>query len=446
MNRISVLLLGLFSFATLDRLHADDLTISAERTIASGATVAQPRVALGGKAYFIVWQDGWPGINATADIRGLRLDAKTLEPLDKEPLRICTAPDAQEMPAVAYADGVFLVVWQDFRSGNRYDIRGILIDAQTGQPRGSEIVIASQPGNQVRPAVASDGKTFFVVWQQYGSRDGFAIRGVRLSPAGKILDATPHEYSASGTSPTVSVSGNKVLVGWSNRDRNRATTAAALVDAATGEKVKFLGTLNTCCGDDPKAAGDGLGNFTTVASRAGAPDPWGWGGPGAVVLSRVADDGTTPESKINYAYRLSNLCSRSVPNVIDAAVWKGSKTWDAGAVGGFPGTQDGLWPKGSPAVVHAGKDLVLFAWVKGDLGKDKLTVSHLNIWIRGMDAKTLALRVPDQKAAAALDVDETHPTLIEGPGGEVMLLYECVKTGADRRLAVRRISIAANAK
>ena len=446
MNSKSALLIGLVLNLPIGYVFADEVKIGAAKMIAAGPTLSQPRAAFGGETYLVVWQDGWPGVDATADIRGMRLNANTLEPIDKEPLRLCTAPDAQEAPAVAYADGVYCVVWQDFRSGKNYEVRGTLVDAKTGMVREKEIAIAVQAGNQVRPSVASDGKTFFVVWHETRGRDAFGIRGVRVSPTGEVLDKAPHDYAASGTSPSVSVSGGKVLVVWTNRDRNNAKTAAALVDPVSGQKAKDLGTINTCCGNAPVTAADGAGNFVAVASRASVPDPWGWGGPGAVVLSRVLADGSTPESKLNYAYRLSNLCSRSVPNVVDAAVWKGSKTWDAGAVGGFPGTQDGLWPTGSPAVVHAGKDLFLLAWVKGTLGKDKLTVSNLDVLVRGMDAKSLAVRIADQKAAAAVDADETHPVLVNGPKGEVLLLYERLNTGDARHIAARRITVDASAR
>ncbi|GIW85263.1 MAG: hypothetical protein KatS3mg107_0923 [Gemmataceae bacterium] len=440
MNRLGLLLPWIFLFPLSARV-ADEVSIGTEKIVASGVALGRPRAAFGAGVYLVVWQDGWSGLDAAADIKGMRLATHSLELLDQEPLLICGAAEAQELPAVAFAKGVFLVVWQDFRNGRHYQVRGRIVDAQTGQMRGKEIAVAVTSANQLRPAVASDGRSFFVVWQETRGRDTFGIRGIRLSPMGDLLDREAHEIAAMGTSPTVSTSLDKVLVAWTNQDRNRVTTSAALLDPVTGRKSKDLGVINSCCGNGLQSAGDGQGNFVTVASRASHPDPWGWGGPGAVVLSRVQADGSTPESKLDYAYRLSNLCSRSVPNVVDAAVWKGSKTWDAGAVGGFPGTQDGLWPTGSPAVASAGRNIFLFAWVKGSLGRDKLTVTNLDVWVRGMDAKTLAVRVTDQKAAAAVDADETHPVLVAGPEGEILLLYERLSTGAPRHIAARRIDV-----
>jgi len=191
--------------------QAGNLMIGAARVVSSGPSVAQPHAAFGDGVYLVVWQDGWTGVEATADIKGMRFKAGTLELLDKEPITICAAADAQEAPVVAFADGAFLVAWQDFRNGKDLDVRGLLIDAKTGRPRGDEIEIAVRPSSQSRPAVASDGKTFFVVWQE-ARGDVHGICGTRVA-AGKVLDTKPHNYADAGSSPAVAVSAGKILVG-----------------------------------------------------------------------------------------------------------------------------------------------------------------------------------------------------------------------------------------
>ncbi len=58
-----------------------------------------------------------------------------------------------------------------------------------------------------------------------------------------------------------------------------------------------------------------------------------------------------------------------------------------------------------------------------------------------MDAKSLALRIPDQRCAQDAGTDETQPHLITGRAGEVLLSY-MVKTGEGSRLVMRRMTIA----
>ena len=81
-------------------VRAVEPTVGEEVTVVKGAAVAAPRAVFAGGAYLVVWQDGWPGANATADIVGVRLTPKTLAPAG-EPFKICAAPEAQFAPAIA---------------------------------------------------------------------------------------------------------------------------------------------------------------------------------------------------------------------------------------------------------------------------------------------------------------------------------------------------------
>jgi hypothetical protein len=426
-----------------------EVQIADEKTVAESAELARPRAAFGGDVYLIVWQDGWSGVDATADIKGVRLMAGTLEPLDKEPIAICKAPEAQDSPSVAYCPstgsgtyGVFLVAWQDFRNGKDLDIRAALVDAKTGQVRGGEIELAVKPGNQALPAVAADGKTFLVAWQEVRGRDTYAVVAARVSTDGKVLDATPITVAELGCAPAAGGSGGKFLVTWTPDGQS---TSGALVDAASGKVTltiaKKPGGLNSRCPNATAIASDGAGNFMTVMARESYPNPWGWPGPGAVLCSRVNANGSAPEADLDYAWYMNNICSRKVPNVVDTATWGKGDTWQAGAPGGFKGTADGLWPNGFPGVAYDGKGSYLFVWVKGKITPDRLNLTNFDVWLRGMDAKTLAVTVPDRKAAADESVNEMRPVLVAGPAGELLLVYERIKPGEKRRIAVRKIGL-----
>jgi hypothetical protein len=57
-----------------------------------------------------------------------------------------------------------------------------------------------------------------------------------------------------------------------------------------------------------------------------------------------------------------------------------------------------------------------------------------------MDDRSLEVRFADRRAAGEPAADETRPVLVPGPGGEILLLYERLKAGEDRRLAARLIA------
>ena len=48
------------------------------RTVAEAPALAGARVAFGDGMYLAVWQDGWAGVNSTADIKGVRLRPGTV--------------------------------------------------------------------------------------------------------------------------------------------------------------------------------------------------------------------------------------------------------------------------------------------------------------------------------------------------------------------------------
>lgn len=149
-----------------------------------------PAVAYAKGVYLVVWQEGhygW-GFPANTDIMGIRLsnDGKVL---DRESFLISGNPDFQEMPAIATNGDIFFVVWQDLKNGKDYDIYGarITVDSRVLDPEG--IAVAKANGNQCRPSVSFDGENFIVVWMD--NRDfiqSYHIRAARVTTQGVVLD------------------------------------------------------------------------------------------------------------------------------------------------------------------------------------------------------------------------------------------------------------------
>ncbi|NVJ06102.1 hypothetical protein HUW63_12770 [Myxococcus sp. AM001] len=82
-------------------------------------------------------------------------------------------------PAVAYGGGKYFAVWTDVRTGGIYGTR-VKPDGTVLDEEGIRINIGDETG--VRPAIAFNGKYFFVVWE---SRDG--VDGVRVKPDGTVV-------------------------------------------------------------------------------------------------------------------------------------------------------------------------------------------------------------------------------------------------------------------
>jgi hypothetical protein len=178
-------------------------------TTASGVQY-QPAVAFDGSSYLVSWTD------FTADgthIFGARV-SRAGRVLDPAGLQISPAIGAQFDSAVAFAGGKFFVVWQDHRSGSA-EIFGARVSRRGSVLDDAGIRISPTGGNQ--PAVASDGGNYLVVWTQVAADT--RVLGARVSHAGKVVDPTGLPISTGPTfqsGPAVAFDGRTFLVVWND--------------------------------------------------------------------------------------------------------------------------------------------------------------------------------------------------------------------------------------
>jgi hypothetical protein len=131
-------------------------------------------VAFNGTNYFVTWSQG-PFDNT--DIYGTRVDTAGVA-LDPSGIPVTTAPGRQEDPQAA-ANGPFLIVWTDNRSGQQ-DVYGARISAAGQRRDGDGFAIATGPERQQRTEVtAGPADDFGVVSDElvpeapYGSQQVF---------------------------------------------------------------------------------------------------------------------------------------------------------------------------------------------------------------------------------------------------------------------------------
>lgn len=173
-----------------------------------------PAVANGGSDYLVAWQDDRGG--AGYDIYGARVSGGGAVQ-DAAGIALSTAVNVQSSPAVAWNGTSFLAVWQDLRSGTTADISGARVTVAGTVQDAAGIALSTLANGELRPAAASDGTDYLVVWQE--SRDGIErdIYGVRVSGAGVVLDAAGFAISTAAnvqSSPAVAWTGTSYLVAW----------------------------------------------------------------------------------------------------------------------------------------------------------------------------------------------------------------------------------------
>jgi large repetitive protein len=174
-----------------------------------------PAIAFDGVNFLVVWEDKRSG--SYTDICGARVtpDGTVLDPSG---FVVSLAAYDQKYPVLGFDGTNFLVVWQDFRRGYAFDIYGTRVtpDGTVLDPAG--FIVSNDPNEQLRPAIGFDSTNFLVVWQD--NRNNAAendIYGARVTPQGKVLDLEGLVISqAPGTqgSPAIAFDGASFFVAW----------------------------------------------------------------------------------------------------------------------------------------------------------------------------------------------------------------------------------------
>src|SRR6266545_1234335 len=170
-------------------------------------------LAFDGTNYLVAWQDGRSG---AGDIYGARVSPAGAV-LDPDGIAISTAAGDQEWPALAFDGTNYLVAWQDGRSGAGEDIYGARVSPAGAVLDPGGIAISTAPGVQQYPALAFDGTSYFVAWQDGRSGAGDDIYGARVSPAGAVLDPGGIAISTAADDqgvPALAFEGTNYLVAW----------------------------------------------------------------------------------------------------------------------------------------------------------------------------------------------------------------------------------------
>lgn len=162
--------------------------------LAEGRDAYEPAAAFGQDVFLVAFKSGHlapgdlrQGLEYAGDIVACRVNLSA-EVLDAKPLVICSAPDLQERPRIAFGGGVFLIVWQDLRNEKDWDVYAARLTPEGKLLDPNGFVVSGGPHNQALPDVAWDGKAFQVVWQDYRCGDRYEIYGARVSPQGEVLE------------------------------------------------------------------------------------------------------------------------------------------------------------------------------------------------------------------------------------------------------------------
>lgn len=121
--------------------------------------------------YLVVWAGDSPS-GRGSDLLGIRL-APDGTLLDPEPFVIASHQAELSSPAVAYADGLYLVVWTDWQVDGDICASRVLPSGIVLDPDG--FTVCADIGVQRHPAVAAGHGRFVVVWSGVGADSSYDI-------------------------------------------------------------------------------------------------------------------------------------------------------------------------------------------------------------------------------------------------------------------------------
>ena len=377
---------------------------------------ATPDAAWGDGLYLAVWREGWHGKGGRARIHAARLspDGKVLDPGGIE-IAPCNE-GVQERPRVAFGGGVFLVVWQDLRNGKDYDVLAARVSREGKVLDAEPLTVAAAPRTQALPAVASDGNGFLVAWQGL-SGDETAYRGFAapVSADGKVAAAVE---TGATPQPMLAWGGNGYLAAYGGQ------TVFSVMLSPQGQPLNPAKWGNPAIRSTKEAAFSVSavpGKGWLVVGHRSPPDPWGWGGPGAMRAAFINSDGT-----------LGNQDALKEP----AGNWARLPGWlDLGK----EKTTGATWPWGPSASAWGGRHS-LVVWQRHHLGGEKMT--------RFENCDVIAARVdgfasldPAGVPVAASAADELRPALASDGRGRLLCVYEKREEDAAPRVAARMLTV-----
>ncbi|MEW6382130.1 MAG: hypothetical protein AB1611_21350 [bacterium] len=230
-----------------------------EHVLVSGGNLDQihPQAAYSGQGTMLVV---WENLNnGTSDIYGLIQTNNQQQ--QATPFPICTAQGDQRSPAVAWNGNSYLVIWEDTRNGNadiygtRINSTGSVLDSPASQ--GGGVPICTVGNDQILPALAWNGQdqNYLVIWQDYRTTPA-KIYGMRLTANMQLLDGTAANgglliAAGGGTNPHLAFNGTGYLVVWEYQTSESSCDIYGCRISPSGQ-VTGSPAIPICIGEDLK--------------------------------------------------------------------------------------------------------------------------------------------------------------------------------------------------
>lgn len=200
-----------------------------------GAYQTSPVSASNGSVFLVVWTE----FLADSRIMAARVRASDGLVLDPQGLFIATFESYQTAPMVASDGKGFLIVWEDLRGATGSDVIAARVSTtDAAAPTVQVAALVSADGDQMFPAVASNGDGYFVAWEDVVGGASANIKGGHLdaADAGAVL-APPGGFTVQNGGfpkfrPVTASNGRDYLLAWEDARNGDLDVYATRVDSS----------------------------------------------------------------------------------------------------------------------------------------------------------------------------------------------------------------------
>ena len=235
----------------------------------------EPAVASDGNGWAVTWHDFEPS-TGLASVKGVVVSPQGSLGQEQVLGSSTSGFYAPRDARLAWTQDRYLVAWNHFgASGEQRNLYGRFFDHQLS-PLGPEFEITGGVGNQVDPAVTSNGSQFFVAWGAYYRASPILLDGTVVVPDGVPFAAGTPAY---GWTPSVAWDGSSYLVSWVGASQTGYSIHAARIDTGGELLSGYPATVQSglpYAWDCVSIGGNGLGMLAWTDTRLGDwNDVWG---------------------------------------------------------------------------------------------------------------------------------------------------------------------------
>ncbi len=208
--------------AVLDPIVSPEIDLQDAAEDAAAGPQQMPDIAWNGEVYLVAWHDEGNSVSGdyVNDLYGTRV-TEDGEVLDVNGIAIAVA-GAANRPSVASDGKDFFVTWSVQLTAVENDVYGTIVEADGTVANPDGVAIANTTTEEAMPSVASNGKDYLVVWEEYPSPNMNGLRdlyGMIVAGDGTVPDGGRFAIvTATGLqgSPSVASDGDGFLVAWSD--------------------------------------------------------------------------------------------------------------------------------------------------------------------------------------------------------------------------------------